>query len=97
MRWLATLHGAGLVYRRSHTTEAHTGADPFTAPAARWALHPTLTLPREALCLHLTPHLTHLTRLAAAEGLGHNLMAGLRAGGKEVPRLLAALRKPSHQ
>merc|ERR1711974_346767 len=47
------------------------------------------------ISVHMTPHLTHLTRLSAAEGLGHNLMAGLRAGIREVPRLIQATRKHS--
>ena len=38
----------------------------------------TTIIIREAISVHMTPHLTHLTRLSAAEGLGHNLMAGLR-------------------
>ena len=37
-----------------------------------------IMMTREAISVHMTPHLTHLTRLSAAEGLGHNLMAGIR-------------------
>jgi len=81
---LAVIHGAGLAFGRSNREKSFGQSDPFNTYQTR-----------EAISVHMTPHLTHLTRLSAAEGLGHNLMAGLRAGIREVPRLIQATRKHS--
>jgi len=81
---LAVIHAVGLAFERSNRGKTFGQSDPFNTFQTR-----------EAISVHMTPHLTHLTRLSAAEGLGHNLMAGLRAGIREVPRLIQATRKHS--